>query len=112
MIALSKNVATSKTSGFRRLRCRSRRSPIRFQVPAELAIGNDSLLRQINDWRIVAISHRRQVTPGRMATPVIVPVRRAAKDVIKVPLARHAKTVEHFVLERLHHPLDMRLQVR
>lgn len=41
-----------------------------------------------------------------MATSAIIPVRRAAQDVIHVPLARHAKAVERLVLERLHHPGD------
>ncbi len=75
-------------------------------MPAKLAVANDSLLLQINDRRIVALTHRRQVTPGRMAPPVIVPVRRAAKDVIQVPFADHATAAEHLVLERLHHPGD------
>ena len=75
-------------------------------MPAKLAVANDSLLLQINDRRIVALTHRRQVTPGRMAPPVIVPVRRAAKDVIQVPFSDHATAAEHLVLERLHHPGD------
>jgi len=49
-------------------------------MPAEFAIANNPRLLQIDDRRIVAVPHRRQVTPGRMAQPVIVPVRRAAKD--------------------------------
>jgi len=75
-------------------------------VPAKLAVANDSLLLQINDRRIIALTHRRQVTPGRIATSMIVPVRRAAQDVIQVPFAHHAKAVERLVLERLHHPGD------
>ena len=81
-------------------------------MPAEFAVANNRLLRQINDGRIVAFPHRRQVAPSRMAPAKIVSVRRAAKDVIQVRLADHAKAVEHLVLERLDHPLDVRLQVR
>jgi len=35
-----------------------------FRYPTEFAAANDSLLLQINDRRIVALSHRWQVTPG------------------------------------------------
>lgn len=106
-----KNVATLKAIDSFQRHCSSRR-PIRLQVPAKLAIANDSPLLQINGRRIVAVPYRRWANPGRMATPVIVTVRRAAKEMIHVPFADHAKAVEHLVLERLHHPLDVRLQVR
>ena len=81
-------------------------------MPAELAVTDDFHLLQIDHRRIVTVPYRRQIPASRMATAVIVPVRRTAKDVIQVPLADHAKTVQHLVLERLNHPLDVRLQVR
>ena len=87
----------------------SSRRPIRPQVPAEFAVADDSRLLQINHWRITFIPHRRQITSGRMTTTVIVPFRRAAKDVIKMLLADHAKAVEHFMLQSLNHPFDVRL---
>jgi hypothetical protein len=62
-----------KPSGFGRDYGRSRR-PIRLQVPAEFAVANDPLLLQIDGGRIVAITHRRQVPPRRMAMTKIVPV--------------------------------------
>ena len=110
--ALSKIFLYSKVNRFQVRSVLSRRSPIGLQVPAELAIANDPVLLQINGRRIVAVPNRRQVPSGRMATAMIVPVRRAAKDVVQVPFAHHAKAVQHLVFERLHHPLHVRLQVR
>jgi hypothetical protein len=88
---------------------RSSRRPIRLQVPAELAVADDLRLLQIYHWRITFIPHRRQVATSRMTSTIIVPIRRAAKDVIEVLLTHYAKAVEHFMLQRLNHPFDMRL---
>jgi hypothetical protein len=66
-------------------------------MPAEFTVADDLRLLQINHWRFPLIPHRRQVTSGRMATTVIVPIRRAAKDVVEVSFADHAKAVEHFI---------------
>ena len=66
-------------------------------MPTELTVANDLCLLQINHCRITFIPHRRQVTTGRMATTMIVPIRRAAKDVVEVSFADHAKAVEHFI---------------
>jgi hypothetical protein len=63
----------------------------------------------MNHWRITLILHRWQIAPGRMTSTISVPIRRAAKDVIEVLLTHYAKAVEHFMLQRLNHPFDMRL---
>jgi hypothetical protein len=78
-------------------------------VTTEFTVANNLRLLQINHWRITFIPYRRQVTSGRMATTVIVPIRRAAKDVIEVLLAHYAKAVEHFMLQSLNHSFDVRL---
>jgi hypothetical protein len=109
MRARYKNVATSKTFDFRQRLCRSCRRPIRLQVPTEFTVANDLCCLQINHWRITFIPHRRQVTLSRMTTAIIVPIRRAAKDVIEMLLAHYAKAVEHFMLQSLNHPFDVRL---
>ena len=66
-------------------------------MPTELTVANDIRRLQLNHWRFPLIPHRRQVTSSRMATTVIVPIRRAAKDVVEVSFADHAKAVEHFI---------------
>ena len=78
-------------------------------MTTEFTLANDLCRLQINHWRITFIPHRRQITSGRMTTTVIVPFRRAAKDVIEVLLTHYAKAVEHFMLQSLNHSFDMRL---
>jgi hypothetical protein len=78
-------------------------------VTTEFTLANDLRLLQIYHWRITLIPHRRQVAACRMATTTIVPIRRAAKDVIEVLLAHYAKAVEHFMLQSLNHSFDVRL---
>ncbi len=78
-------------------------------MPAEFTLADDPRLLQINHWRITFIPHRRQIAPGRMTTTIVVPIRRAAKDVIEMLLAHYAKAVEYFMLQSLNHPFDVRL---
>jgi hypothetical protein len=66
-------------------------------MPTELTVANDLCLLQINHCRITFIPHRRQVTTGRMATTIVITFRLAAKDVIEVLLADHAKAIQHLV---------------
>jgi hypothetical protein len=66
-------------------------------MPAEFAVADDLRLLQIYHWRITFIPYRRQVTTGGMATTIVVTFRLAAKDVIEVLLADHAKAIQHLV---------------
>jgi hypothetical protein len=61
------------------------------------------------EFRLEEVSGAEKHLVGRLATTMIVPIRRAAKDVIEMLLAHYAKAVEHFMLQSLNHSFDVRL---
>lgn len=61
---LSHNFAASKTIRFQARHGSSRHSPLRPQVPAELAVANELVLRQIGHRWVAIVSHRRQAIPA------------------------------------------------
>lgn len=85
---------------------RLRRSSIRLQISAKLAVAFDPMLRQIDHRRFAIVTNRRQVVAARVAAPTIIPVLRHAEDVVEMSLTHHAERVEHFVFQRLDHSLD------
>lgn len=60
---LSHNFAASKTIRFQACHGSSGHSPKRLQVPAELAVANEFVLRQIGHRWVAIVSQRRQVIP-------------------------------------------------
>lgn len=71
--------------------------PVPLQVTAQVGLAHYLVTTEVGDQRRFSIvTHRRQVTPARMAAPVIIPVLGHVKDVVQVPLAEHAEGVQHF----------------
>jgi hypothetical protein len=81
-------------------------------VPAELGVADKSTPGQVNDRRLIVVSDWRAMIPAGMSASLIVPIGTDSQDVVEVPLADHAESVQDLVLECLNDPLDKGLQVR
>ena len=85
---------------------------IRLEMTAEFGMADDAMRLQIHHCRCFIVAHRRQMIAAGMSTSMVVPLSPDFQNVVELLFANHAECVQHFVLERLDHPLDECLQVR
>ena len=81
-------------------------------MSAEFTLADNLLIDRCNVWKLRFPMHRRKMVTGRMASPMIIPVLRDAKNMVQVLLTDDAESIQHFVLERLNYPLDKCLEIR
>jgi hypothetical protein len=81
-------------------------------VPAEFGLTDKSTPGQVNGRRLIVVSDWRAMIPAGVSSPTVVPISANSQDVIEVPSADHAESIQDVVLECLNDPLDKRLQIR
>ena len=80
-------------------------------MSAKFGVADDAFRLQIHRRRRFTVAHRRKMVSTCVTATMIIPVLPTSKDVVQVLLADHAKCTEHFMLERLNHPLYKSLEV-
>jgi hypothetical protein len=81
-------------------------------VPAELGVADKRTVGQVNGRRLIVVSDWRAMLAAGMSASAVVPISADSQDVVKVPLAHDAESIQDLVLECLNDPLDKGLQIR